>query len=468
MHYRICDFSWWNSRGLTGPIYVPPGTAGRIGPGGEFIPYPQGQLPGGITTGGAAAELPAGHIQRTQFLILKLRYRKGDQIVDALTKIAHTLSQTTNINADLLATINSVQFLESTNSLVFTGTPQVIGKIEELVNNIDVPLRQVFIEMLILQTTLDDSLDYGVNWGSRFGGGNSAGAQAFLSNASSINAMLDTSIPGANVSGSVVAGQIDASATTRKTGYNLGIIGRVLSANGVEHATIAALVTAVHTKTNSDVLLNPKILTEDNTPAEIFVGFNLAFQTQSIANNLGNIVTNNFEFRDVGTRLAVTPLISNDDIVTMQIEMEIDRVVNQTTPSGSLVAQTPGPSTSKTTTKTRVHVPNKYFVMISGMIDDEENRTRQNVPCLGSLPILGALFSEITTEYIKNNVIVFIRPEIIDTDEQINHLTKTQQDIWINRKSFKSDARNEFDEAWEWMNIKCGDEGNLKIPCDAF
>src|SRR5262249_34481058 len=138
-------------------------------------------LPGGIGAAPRwARELPVGHIERTLFFIHKLRYRKGDNIEIALRKIAASLQVMGLANADLVAAINSSQWIESSNALIFTGTAAALEKVRELILEVDVPLRQVFIEMLILNTTISDSLSYSVDWINRFGGGTTTGEQGFV------------------------------------------------------------------------------------------------------------------------------------------------------------------------------------------------------------------------------------------------------------------------------------------------
>lgn len=425
------------------------GTASNL----EYLQRQQGFQPGSIGQGAPAWSnaLPLGHIQRTQFYIQKLRFRKGQQITEALQRIADSLMRTGQSNADLVATIQSIQWIEASNSLVFTGTSESLLKVRELITEIDTPLRQVFIEMLILETTLDDSLTYGVNWGARFSGNSSAGAEAFISKANPLASMLDTA--GFNTGG--ILNRLDGSIATRQNGYSLGIIGRKLTKDGTEFTSIGALVKAIHQKAKSNIVMNPKILTEDNVPAELFVGINTQFQTQSIANDQGSIVTNNFEFRDVGTTLKVTPLLSNTDIVTLEIKQEVSRVIPGTnTGSGGLTNQPTGPSTSKNTTTTRVHVPNKFFLIISGMIQEELDRERQQVPCLGGAPILGALASEKSSTLAKRNLMIFIRPEIIDTDDEIEHLTRHQQNIFRQKAKTEKMWMLEVDEAMDWMNVQ--------------
>lgn len=406
-------------------------------------------LPPGVnaleSTSPWSTELPSGHIERTKFYIHKLRFRKGDQIVDALGRVGLSLEESGNNNSDLIQSIQSIQWLEASNSLVFTGTVASITKVRELIDEIDTPLRQVFIEMLIVDMSLNDSLDIGVNWGARFNNGNTAGAEAFISGANTLASSLDTAIPG---------GSLDPSQLARQIGFNLGIIGRNVTQCGVEFSSIGALVSAMHDKQKADILMNPKLLVEDNSTAEIFVGINTQFQTQAIANDQGSIITNNFEFRDVGTRFKVTPLISNNDIVTLDIEEEVSSVVTTPTTTASLITQLPGPTTRVSRTNTKVHVPNKFFLVMSGMVQDEQDRERQQVPCLGGIPIIGALFSNKTLNDTKRNIMIFIRPQIIDTDQDIDDITRHQQDIMRIKYRTKKMWKYEVDEALDLLNAK--------------
>ncbi|KAF3362308.1 putative component D of type II secretion pathway [Chlamydiales bacterium STE3] len=409
----------------------------------------RGPLPTGTLENRSSwnADLPEGHIERIKFYIHKLRYRKGEQIMDALQRVGISLQETGTGNLDLIATIQSIQWIESSNSLVFTGTIDAVAKVKELIEEIDTPLRQVFIEMLIMETTLDDSLNYSVNWGSRFNNrGDVAGSQSFISEVSTLNNALDSAAPGST---------IDVAGLARQAGYHLGIVGRNITHGGLSFDTIGALVTAFHQKDKVEILMNPKLLVEDNATAEVFVGVNTAFQISSIANDRGEIITNNFEFRDVGTLLRVTPLISNNDVITLEIREEVSSIASQTQSTGALSSQTPGPTTRINRTITKVHVPNKYFLVMSGMIQDENERIRTQVPCLGGVPVIGAAFGGKSATERKRNLMIFIRPQIIDTAEDIDNITRHEQDIFRNKARSKKMWKYEVEEALDFLNIKC-------------
>lgn len=412
---------------------------------------PQGTLPMGTLESSSpwSKELPAGHIEKIKFFIHKLRYRKGDQIVDALGRVGASLQESSSANLDLISTIQSIQWLEASNSLVFTGTISAVAKVKELIDEIDTPLRQVFLEMLIMQMTLDDTLNFSVNWGSRFDNkGSTEGAQAFLSGTNTLSAALDSSIPGST---------IDITGLARQAGFHLGIIGRNITHGGLSFDTVAALVTAFHNKDKVEILMNPKLLVEDNSTAEVFVGINTAFQISSITNDFGQIITNNFEFRDVGTLFRVTPLISNNDIVTLEIREEVSSIASVPSVTASLSSISPGPTTNISRTVTKVHVPNKYFLVMSGMIQDQYERERQQVPCLGGAPLIGALFSDKHLVDQKRNLMIFIRPQIIDSVDDIDFITRHEQDIYRNKNRSKKMWKYEVEEALDLLNIACPD-----------
>jgi len=428
-------------------------------------------LPGGISSASRwARELPAGHIERTLFYIYKLRYRKGDAIGIALRKIAASLHVTGTINEDLISAINSSQWLEGSNSLIFTGTSSALDKIKDLLAEIDVPLGQVFIEMLILDTTIEDSLNYGLEWGSRFGGGNTAGGQAFLGLNSTLSASLDGTgsvpVPGPN---GLVPGQRVTSALLGASGYNLAIIGQNISWNGLLFNSIGALVQALHTFDTINIILNPKIITEDNNTAEVFIGQTDRYKTQSISNDLGSVITNNFQFIDVGTTLRVTPLIGNNGVITLDIIVEITNGssnANTTSGNSSVVDVNLVPVLSKSSTTTRIHLPDGCFAILSGLISTTESRSTNQIPCLGSIPFIGGVSKQLADSENKRNFMIFIQAKIVDTEDELYALTRRQQDIQSEKSNFHRAWNYEVDEALNFFNIKKTEPNDIECVLD--
>ncbi len=411
-------------------------------------------------------------ISQTKFFIHKLRYRKGDQLTDALYRISDSLRLSEKANIDLINAINSIQWIESSNSLVVTGTPESLGRVKELVEEIDTPLRQVFLEMLVLDTTISDSLDYSVEWTSEFSGVNVGGAQGWSGatplpgQSTPLLGAVDTAASGVttdSTTGALTQALIDASSLAGASipGFNLGVIGRRVLKNGNFFNTMGALVRALHTDVEGEVIINPKIIVEDNHEAEIFVGENTAYQTQNTVNDSGEIISQNVEYRDIGTLLRVRPQIGTNNVITLEIEQEVSQDVSASSGGGggggggggTGVVSNPGPTTKTSRTITKVHVPNGFFVILSGMVREEKQRTRWQLPCLGGIPIIGAANSRRNTTLSKRNLMIFIRPQIIETEWDFDAVTQRNQNQYKDTNRRKPRWKYEVDEGLEFLNL---------------
>ena len=421
----------------------------------ESFQGPLNDLQQTLSTAAPAATSSAN----TEFAVYKLEYRKGDEIQQALSQIATSLLGTSQQQQqgaevptnDLYEAINTVQWIEASNTLVFTGTARANAKIKDLIAELDTPNQQVLIEMLLLDTSIDQSYHFGVDWGTRFGGQNAAGGQAFLSSESPLSASINQV---------ALAEVLNPTLLNTATGFSLGVIGRAISCDGMTFSTIGALVTAIDRLDIGKVILNPKIVVEENNTAEIFVGLNIPFKTQSIANDFGTILTNNFEYRDVGARMTVTPIINKNGIITLEIEQELSTLVSSTTSvitnsffELSSAAQGAGPTTRKSNSKTTVFVPNNHFVILSGMIQDESERIRTQIPCLGGIPVLGGVFSQKDNRDQNRNLVIFIRPSLINTEDEMTYYTKREQDIYDQKERTKDLWKYEIQEALDFLNI---------------
>ena len=403
------------------------------------------------------AQLPGGVQKPIKFYIYKLKYRKGESVEPEIRQIADTIQQNEKGSEDLINTLRSIQWLITSNSLVFSGPEDALAKASALVKEMDKPMRQVLIEMLILETSLQDSLNYGVSYASRFGGGNLSGAQSFFSGSSAIiGALASTGISGlgqaiGNQQALVPDGTNLASQTS---GFNLGVIGQKITHCGTEFGSLGALISALHDRTKNKVVSNPKLLVEDNSPAELFVGINTPYRTQSIANDFGSVITSNYVYQDVGTSLKVTPYLGNGNIIAMDIQESVSSIIDGLITNAVTAATSPGPTTRLNRTTTRVHIPDGYFLIISGMMQNEVSRERNQVPCLGGVPLLGAAFSHKINGDTKRNLMIFIRPKIIDTEEEINEVTKRNQDIYDYKNCFKDSDEYEVSEALDLFNVR--------------
>ena len=356
-------------------------------------------------------QAPVGSVDQTGFFVYKLQYHRGDAIYASLQAVGANMAKNGQVNPGLVNAIASLQWVPTSNSLIFTGPPDVIDKVKELVKSLDVPLRQVFIEVLVIETSLDNSLNYGVDWGVAVKqgkvGGNTLNFAA--GNLAATTANMTTLSSPASINNP----------------YNVGILGTMITKGGNTFTTLGALVKALQTDRDTKILMNPKIITEDNHQAVVFVGTSIPIQMNS-ANVTpvggGTQTTTSTQYQQVGTRLVVRPVLGSGDLITLDILQEISSASSNSNAQNASLT----PVISLTTTNTRVHVRNKQFLVISGMIQEQKSYVRAGLPCLGGMPGIGAAFSETTEEMTKTNIMIFLRPYIVSSEEEMDSLTNAQ------------------------------------------
>ncbi len=398
------------------------------------------------------SELPLGQAEATQFYIHRLQYRKAEDIVKALQSIAASLSgvgaggagpigppgasQSRNFAppSDLVVTLNSIQPILENNSLVFTGTRATLQRAKELINQLDVPVRQVFIETLILDTSLSNTLQFGVEWAAKYHMKNYAYSAGFL-NGQGTGGQSAIATPLAALQlPSCTPSCPPTTVTSIPIGEGLSgtAIGRKITHNGTAFKAFAAFVNFLRTDADVELVLNPKIVTEHNVPAEIFVGQEIPIKGQSIvnstANNATNTVSTNYETQRVGVDLKVTPLISAGDMVTLIIEQSISSA-NSTQVANQGNNNAPPATINETKTTTRVHLPSGYFLYMSGVLQTQVTKNITTVPLLGQLPIIGFFFNDKNITDQRRNIIMYIRPIIIDTPIDIERITQHQEQV---------------------------------------
>jgi type III secretion protein C len=398
--------------------------------------------------------------QDLSFLIYKLKYHQGSEIEDALKNIAADLSkkQADGVpKSDLVQSIESVQWIQVTNSLLGTGTPHSLAKLKNLIENIDTPLAQIFIEVLVLETDITHSLDFGLRWGAQGNYlnklGYSTGAFPQYSDGSTSSDPLNsfnTALQGISATTTPTGGAIPFS-----TGFGLGVIGDLIYHKGKSYTSLGSLIDAIRQDGETTIVLSQKVITQDNKPATIFVGDNIPFTGSTVQNAGTNatVFSANLEYKDIGVSLNLTPRVGDDGLITINIDQEItedlsstgSQPVTNTANAGSISNPNVfGITTSKTSMQTQATIPDRHFLVFSGMMRNTKTKTRTGIPCLGGLPIIGAAFSNTNTLIDKHNLIIFVRPEIITSFKAYKDITEKQEDL------FRSQAiAEDFDQGLE-------------------
>lgn len=364
--------------------------------------------------------------ERYEFFVYKLQYHEGPEIEESLKKVAADLRNQPDAPIKLINAIQSLQWVRATNSLLFSSDPDTLQKLNRLVESLDIPLRQVFIEVLVIETDVKKSMEFGLQWaaggqyGSKmgFGVGNFApGSQNPMGFASAMKGINATNTP-------TGLDQIPL-----VPGFDLGVIGDVIMHKGKSYLSLGSLVSALQVDGSSTIVLNQKIITQDNKNSTIFVGDNIPF-TGSVVQTVGQSqqTTANIEYRDIGVSLSITPRLGEGDVITLNLNEEITESLDHDLMNSN--TQVNGIRTTKTNMATHVHVPDKHFLVLSGMIRNTKAQHKAGLPCLGGLPWIGAAFSKTRQNDEKRNVIIFVRPHIIRSFQDYQRLTDHQQEVY--------------------------------------
>ena len=295
---------------------------------------------------------------------------------------------------------------KATNSLIITADQEDFMVLEEVIKKLDIPRSMVFIESLIMEVSMDASLDIGIDW-QAFGEVRDAGVGATFSD--QIQPSFD---PSSGLPINPFTG-----------GFTVGLISGTTEIAGVTLSNISAIIKAVKTDDEFRILSTPQILTTDNEEARITVGENRPYQTRSTTDPSGGTFES-FEYRDVGKILKVTPSVTEGRLVRMKISLEVTDIDLTST----LTTASTLPVTNKRTVDTTVIVKDNQTVVIGGLIDDATDRTDTKVPVLGDIPVLGWLFRKRTDTSQRQNLYIFLTPRVIKSPLEAQEILKDKRE----------------------------------------
>jgi len=280
---------------------------------------------------------------------------------------------------------------QATNSLVIRTAPPNFPLLEETIQQLDVRPPQVLLEVLIAEVTLDRPSQWGINW------------QVFTSDDSTRHATVGVGPP--NFGDSALAGL-----------QGLGV--RIIRLASVD---VRAILQALATKTNVQVLSTPRILALNNEQARILVGSAVPF-TSSTLTGLNAFVNQVVQFRNVGTQLTVVPTVNNDGYVTFRVLQEVSALSAQT-----IAAAQNAPVITTREAETSAIVKTGHTVVIGGLIGESEQVTESGVPILKDVPLLGYLFKSRRVARSRTEIAIFLTPYVVYTDEQADSLMQRER-----------------------------------------
>jgi general secretion pathway protein D len=301
-----------------------------------------------------------------------------------------------------------------TNSLVISAPPEAYAVLKEIIQKLDIRRSQVLVETLIAEVALSKVEQLGVEWRVI---DEPDGTQVFASST------------GNDQTG--VLNALTANPLNPIGGLLIGALRNTITINGQEILNIPAALRAFEGDTDVNVLATPNLLTTDNEEAEIIIGEERPFLRSAQDTPSGGVVSTvrTFEFRDTGITLRITPQISRGQTVRLNLFQDINRFISE--------SETGAVTTTKRTAKTTVIVDDGQTIVIGGLIQEERDESKTQVPCLGNLPFFGAAFRQTSDRKRKTNLLIFITPHIVNSPEDIRLLTE--------HKRFQSDKTEDIE-----------------------
>ena len=305
---------------------------------------------------------------------------------------------------------------KETNALIITAPPKMMRELWAIVDKLDIPRAQVFIEAVIADVNTNKTADLGVNWAAfSKDSGSNVPAGGFISPVGGVD-IVDLTTSVLNPTGSGV---------TVPTGATFGI-GR-LSSTGFN---FAAMLRALAMDDTSNIIATPTITTLDNQPAEFNDAQDVPFITGQYTTSTGGTgstggISNPFttvERQQVGTIVKITPQINDANTVTLTIELESSGLTGKLGDAGSAI-------TNKRSFKTTVRVENGSTLVVAGMIRNSKTNTENRVPFLSRIPLIGQAFKVRNGSRVQQNLMVFIRPRIVTDGVQATIETNQKYDF---------------------------------------
>jgi len=315
---------------------------------------------------------------------------------------------TVNFGEDIAITADP-----ATNSLIIAASKTDYEKILSLLKDLDIKRRQVLVEAMLLEVSVNNSRNLGAEFSVSTGGAD--GGVLASNNLQNLTSLFSSPASLANFSLAAASA------------------GTIKLPGGITLPSQAVLLSAAESNENVNVLSAPNILTTDNEEAEIVVGSNVPFisSTSSSQENLNNTF-NQVDRQDVGITLRITPQISSGDFVTLNIFNEVSNV-NEASANSPL-----GPTTTLRTSQTTVVTKSGQMIAIGGLMSDTVGDTKSGVPLLKDIPILGQLFTFNANSKRQTNLLIFITPRIIKDqfdarDESIDYRDRLENEIRANK-----------------------------------
>lgn len=413
-----------------------------------------------IATGSAEAlkvaeaillRLDQSDIRQRETVVVRLKNSKADDVAAAVNEF---LTSRRDVSQDDTNVVSPFEQIEKevvvvpelgSNSLIISASPRFFDEIQKTVERLDEAPKQVVIQALLVEVGLDNVDEFGIELGLqdsilfRRSAITDAASQLItidnttteLSTQTTTQTIVSQSAaPGFDFNNKPLGNNTNPGLNTGSVGtqglsnFQLGRVNSDLGYGGfvfsASSESVSVLLRALAANRRVDILSRPQIRALDNQAAQIFVGQDVPRVNGVIpATALGAAATPAIEQKETGINLNVVPRITPDRAVVMQITAEKSALSSQgvdlvTNPNGSVIRS---PILDRTVAVTTVSIKDGQTVVLGGMITKNDENFERKVPYLGDLPVVGALFRHDFHRSRRSELLIFLTPRIISTDE---------------------------------------------------
>lgn len=371
--------------------------------------------------------------------VVYLKYAKAEDLVDVLKGVSDNIKaeKQTGQNAGGTRSKQDDVMISAdagTNALVITAPQDIMKAMLDVIAQLDIRRAQVLIEALIVEMSEADGINLGVQWGSL----ESGSVVQYSNSGTSIGNVL----VGIEEAKDQKSTQYYTNGNGERVPYDVstsGDLSTLASAlSGVNGAAVsimmgnwAALINAVSTNSNSNILSSPSITVMDNGEASFIVGEEVPVITGSTAGSNNDNPFQTVDRKEVGIKLKVVPQINEGDSVQLKIEQEVSNVLGA---NGAVDVRF-----AKRQLNTSVMVQDGQMIVLGGLIDERAIESESKVPLLGDIPVLGQLFRSTNTQVEKKNLMVFIKPTIIRDGMTADGITQRKYNYIRAEQLYKAD-----------------------------
>ncbi|HCH6176267.1 TPA: type II secretion system secretin GspD [Vibrio parahaemolyticus] len=372
--------------------------------------------------------------------VVYLKYAKAEDLVDVLKGVSDNLQAEKQAGQKGASSAQRGDVViaahEATNSLVLTAPPDIMMALQDVISQLDIRRAQVLIEALIVEMSEGDGINLGVQWGSletgaviQYGNAGAPIGQVMVG----LEEAKDT-VEKKPIRDSDTGAIKYYEETTTKGDYST-LASALKNVNGAAMSIVmgdwTALVSAVASDSNSNILSSPSITVMDNGEASFIVGEEVPVITGSTAGSNNDNPFQTVDRKEVGIKLKVVPQINEGDSVQLNIEQEVSNVLGA---NGAVDVRF-----AKRQLNTSVMIQDGQMLVLGGLVDERALESESKVPLLGDIPVLGHLFKSTSTQTQKRNLMVFIKPTIIRDGMTADGITQRKYNFIRAEQLYKAD-----------------------------